>query len=117
MPFHPGRLASIGAPAPILEDVSSTMSAGGDFAFAQNGTFVYLSGKASQAGWSISWVDSVGKTQPLHAPLGIYRNPRFSPDGKRLAFSMGSGKGADIWVKDLDRDTPSRLSFLPGLNS
>ena len=27
---------------------------------------------------------------------------------------MSSGKGADIWVKDLDRDTPSRLSFLPG---
>ena len=39
-----------------------------------------------------------------------------SPDGKRLAFSISSGKGADIWVKDLDRDTPSRLSFLPGVN-
>jgi hypothetical protein len=43
-PFHLGRLASTGSPAPILEDVSSTMTAGGDFAFAQNGTFVYLSG-------------------------------------------------------------------------
>ena len=118
MPFHGGRLASTGAPAPILEDVSSTMFAGGDFAFAQNGTFVYLSGKASQTGWSISWVDSVGKTtQPLHAPPGRYDTPRFSPDGKRLAFSMGSGKGSDIWVKDLDRDTPSRLSFLAGLNA
>jgi serine/threonine-protein kinase len=42
VPFHPGRLASTGAPAPILEDVSSTQAAGGDFAFAQNGTFVYL---------------------------------------------------------------------------
>ena len=30
---------------------------------------------------------------------------------------MGSGKGSDIWVKDLDRDTPSRLSFLPGGNN
>ena len=117
--FHQdgGRLASTGAPAPILEDVSSTAIAGGDFAFAQNGTFVYLFGKASLVGWSISWVDSVGKTtQPLHAPPGGYNTPRFSPDGKRLAFSMGSGKGSDIWVKDLDRDTPSRLSFLPGTN-
>ena len=41
---------------------------------------------------------------------------RFSPDGKRLAFSIGTAQGYDIWVKDLDRDTPSRLSFLPGLN-
>jgi WD40 repeat protein len=115
-PFDPSRLATSGSPAPILEDVSSNAAAGGDFAFAQNGSFVYLSGKGSVAGWLISWVDSSGKTQPLHAPLGVYYAPRFSPDGKRLAFSMGNGKGLDIWVKDLDRDTPSRLSFLPGQN-
>ena len=117
VPFHPGRLALTGSPAPILEDVSSAPVAGGDFAFAQNGTFVYLSGTAAQALWPISWVDSSGKTQPLHAPLGTYYSLRFSPDGKRLAFSMNSGKGQDIWVKDLDRDTPSRLSFLPGRNT
>ena len=80
------------------------------------GTFVYLAGKGQQGVWSISWVDSSGKTEPLHAPPGRYYTPRFSPDGKRLAFSIGSGQGDDIWVKDLDRDTPSRLSFLPGLN-
>ncbi len=116
VPFHSGRLASTGAPAPILEDVSSTLTAGGDFAFARNGTFVYLSGKAALASWPISWVDGSGKTLPLHAPPGRYYTPRFSPDGKRLAFAMGSNKGSDIWVKDLDRDTPSRLSFLPGTN-
>jgi serine/threonine-protein kinase len=60
-------------------------------------------------------VDSSAKTQPLHPP-GLYSTPRFSPDGKWLAFSIGSGQGDDIWVKDLDRDTPSRLSFLPGQN-
>jgi Tol biopolymer transport system component len=116
VPFDLGRLASTGSPAPILEDVSSSTSAGGDFAFAQNGAFVYLSGKGSQAGWSISWVDSSGKTQPLDAPPGLYFTPRFSPDGKRLAFSIFNGSGDDIWVKDLDRDTPSRLSFLAGQN-
>ena len=112
MPFDPGRLAAIGSPAPILEDVSSNGTAGGDFAFARNGSFVYLSGKGQAAGWAISWVDRSGKTQPLQAVPGAYLTPRFSPDGKRLAFSSGD----DIWVKDLDRDTPSRLSFLPGLN-
>ncbi len=116
VPFDSGHLASMGSAAPILEDVSSTLVAGGDFAFGQNGTFVYLSGEGGQSASSISWIDSSGKTQPLHAPPGLYRSPRFSPDGKRLAFSMGNGQGADIWVKDLDRDTPSRLTFLPGLN-
>src|SRR5439155_24574460 len=47
---------------------------------------------------------------------GVFRYLRFSHDGNRLAFSMASGTGMDIWVKDLDRDTPSRLSFLAGAN-
>jgi Tol biopolymer transport system component len=126
VPFDLGRLAPTGSPAPILDDVSSSSTSGvGQFAFAGSpngspsvpGIFVYLAGNGTARGWSISWVDSSGKTQPLHGPLGRYLMPRFSPDGKRLAFSIGSAQGGDdIWVKDLDRDTPSRLSFLPGQN-
>ena len=117
-PFDLTRLVVTGAPVPVLEDASSTTAAGGDFAFSQTGTFVYLTGQGgAQSGWSISWLDNSGKTQPLQAPRGRYSSQRFSPDGKRLAFSMVNGQGAaDIWVKDLDRDTPSRLSFLQGLN-
>ena len=116
VPFDLGRLAPAGSPAPVLEDVSSSSAGGGDFVFAQSGTFVYLSGKGQMAGWSISWVDSISKTQPLHTQPGLYFTPRLSPDGKRLAFSIGTGARNDIWLKDLDRDTVSRLSFLPGLN-
>jgi len=125
-PFDLGRLAPTGSAAPILDDVSSSSTSGvGQFAFAGSpngspsapGTFVYLAATGTaRRGWSISWVDSSGKTQPLHAPLGKYLTPRFSPDGKRLAFSMTNGQGDDIWVKDLDRDTHSRLTFLPGQN-
>jgi Tol biopolymer transport system component/tRNA A-37 threonylcarbamoyl transferase component Bud32 len=120
VPFDLARLAAAGSPAPILEDVSSGTAAGGDFTFAKSprgsGMFVYLSGKGTTPGYSMSWVDRSGKTQPLHAPPGNYFTPRFSRDGKRLAFAIGNGQGDDIWVKDLDRDTPSRLSFLPGQN-
>ena len=117
VPFDARRLGVAGAPAPILEDVGSTLIAGGDFTFAGNGTFIYLAGKVALNVHPISWVESGGKTaQPLHAPPGLYRTPRFSPDGKRLAFAMATPKGSDIWVKDLDRDTTSRLSFLLGAN-
>ncbi len=119
VPFDTGRLALAGVPAPIVEDVSSNTVAGGLYALAEAssrpGTLVYLAGRG-QAGSPISWLDNGGKTEPLQATPGVYRTPRFSPDGKRLAFSMTGGQGEDIWVKDLDRDTPSRLSFLAGLN-
>ena len=117
VPFHAGRLAVAGTPAPILEEVGSTQVAGGHFAFARNGTFVFLAGKADLDVYPISWVDSAGKTaQPLHAAPGRYLTPRFSPGGKRLAFAMVGGKGQEIWVKDMDRDSASRLSFVPGVN-
>jgi eukaryotic-like serine/threonine-protein kinase len=116
VPFDPGRLVNTGSPVPILEDVGRNGVAGGDFAIAQNGTFVYY-GKAAQVLWNISWVDRTGRTQPLHAPPGEYFFPKFSPDGKRLAFSMNNGHGQDIWVKDLERDTLTRLTLQPGTNS
>jgi dipeptidyl aminopeptidase/acylaminoacyl peptidase len=116
VPFDAGRLALAGSPVPILQDVGSTMLGSGDFTFAGNGTFVYLAGKALMGAYPISWVDSSGKlAQPLHAPPGRYMNPRFPPDSKRLVYASSNGKGStDIWVKDLERDTASRLSFLPG---
>jgi len=116
-PFDPVRLALTGAPAPILEDAGNTLSGGGDVALSRNGALVYLPGTGAGPIFPISWVEGSGKTAPLHAPPARYHSLRFSPDGRRLAFSMLGAKGADIWVKDLDRDTPSRLSFLPGMNS
>ena len=53
VPFHPGGSTLPGAPVPILNDVSSTQAAGGDFAFARNGTFVYSEGKGSLPKWPI----------------------------------------------------------------
>ena len=116
-PFDLGKLELAGAAVPVLEDVSSSGNGGGDFTFSPTGTFVYLSGKGFQGSWAIAWVDRSGKRQPLHAPPGNYYTPRFSPDGKRLAFTLSGGQGFDLWVKDLDRDTPSRLSFLKNSNN
>jgi serine/threonine-protein kinase len=119
MPFDLRRLAPAGSSSPILEDVSSNGSAGGDLAFAApNATghdlFVYLSGGPSE-GRFINWIFPSGSMQPLLQP-GSYFTPKFSPDGKRLAFSMITGSGEDVWVRDLGREASSRLTFLPGVN-
>jgi serine/threonine-protein kinase len=113
-PFDLGRLAVTGTPFRAVEGVSSSTTAGGDFSFSATGTLLYLVGKGRQ-GWTISWVDRSGKTQPLHASPGSYIGPRFSPDGKHLAFFAAAGQENDLWVKDLDRDTPRRVSFLGGV--
>jgi len=114
--FDPIKLALTSSPVPILEDVSSLAPSGGDFAFSETGTFVYLAGRATLGGFPISWLDSSGKRQPLQSPSAPYSSPRFSPDGKRLAYSLLNGSGSDIWVKDLERDTPSKLTSFPETN-
>jgi len=115
-PFDLGLLALTGEPQPVVEDIHNGEGTGGDFGFSQTGVFVYGSGTGELL-QSIFWLDSSGKTRPLHPAPGRYRYPRFSPDGKRLAFTAGDGRSReDIWVRDLERGTASRLTLLPGRN-
>ncbi len=118
-PFNSASLSVTGSSIPVLEEVSSNTTAGGNFALSASGTLIFKSGKDDRTAGRISLFDSAGNIKPLLAVPGSYATPRLSPDGKRLAFSMGdtSGGNSDIWVKDLDRDTPSRLTFLPGGNN
>jgi Tol biopolymer transport system component/DNA-binding winged helix-turn-helix (wHTH) protein len=115
VPFDLSRLATAGVPQPVLEDIGSRLG-GWNFDFSQTGSFVYLS-QQGETQLSIFWLDSGGKALPLGvAPGSSYAGPRFSPDGKRLAFSMTTQGHQDIWVQDLDRGTATRLTALPGMN-
>jgi DNA-binding winged helix-turn-helix (wHTH) protein len=118
-PFDAKALKVSGASHPVLEDMGGRLE-GWNYDFSQNGSFVYLS-QPQDPRLSIFWFDRAGNVSPLQAAPGFYASPRFSPDGKRLAFSM-SGRSSqgifiqDIWVQDLDRGTVSRLTSLPGTN-
>jgi serine/threonine-protein kinase len=53
---------------------------------------------------------------PLLSQPSTYVGPRISPDGSRLAYTAPSSKGGDVWVYDVQRGTPTQLTFSgPGL--
>jgi serine/threonine-protein kinase len=111
--FDLGRLTLTAAPQPVLEDVNYARYYGaGNFDFSRTGIFVYVSSKGQVPTTSIFWLDSAGKTQPLPLTPGFYMTPRFSPDGKRLAFVMGPPDHRDLWVRELDRGATSRVTSL-----
>lgn len=116
--FDPGSLTLVGTPTPLLNDVAADgalVTVSGQFAFSNNGTFAYLSGKPQDATYPISWLDASGAVTPVVTQPGAYGSPRVSPDGKLLAYTAatnrGSGTGSDLWVYDLARGVPTQLTF------
>jgi eukaryotic-like serine/threonine-protein kinase len=80
------------------------------FTVSQNGLLLYEPG-AKSLGNELSWLDRSGKVLGPIGERGFYKGSgRVSPDGKRLAVSVGDPQ-ADIWVVDLARGTRSRLTF------
>ena len=114
-PFDLGRLEVTGPPAPIVEDVQTSLPYwSAQFDFSQTGTLVYLTGEGAANAVSIFWMDQEGKTEPLLPTPRGYSYPSFSPDGKRLAVHITEGSNIDLWVYELERETLSRLTFDEG---
>jgi eukaryotic-like serine/threonine-protein kinase len=80
------------------------------FTASQNGLLLYELGSKT-LGTDLSWMDRSGKVLGKAGERAPYKGSgRFSPDGKRLAVSMGDPQ-ADIWVFDLARGSRTRLTF------
>jgi len=71
-------------------------------------------GTAAATANPIDWLTRDGKTSVLRATKADWANPRFSPDGQKLAFQILDGKQTDIWVYEWARDTLTQLTFDPG---
>jgi Tol biopolymer transport system component len=74
------------------------------FALAGNGSLVYLSGAGeAQAESTLVWVDRAGKEEPLGLSPREYFQAFVSPDGSRVATSIGAVGSLSLWVTDLAR--------------
>jgi predicted Ser/Thr protein kinase len=119
IPFDLDKLETYGNAVPVLDHMAySAAAAYSDFDVSRAGTFVFRAGGGAGptgAITTVQWLDDAGKREPLLAKPGVYRNPRLSPDGKRLALSVQEGgKPPDVWVYDQQRDAMQRLTFSGG---
>jgi eukaryotic-like serine/threonine-protein kinase len=80
------------------------------FSASQNGLLLYEPG-SKVLGTDLAWVDRKGNNLGKVAERAFYKGSgRISPDGKRLAVSMGDPQ-ADIWVLDFAHGSRTRLTF------
>ena len=111
--FDLDRLEIIGPAVPAIEGIATiqTSVGGAQLAVSADGTIVYVPGMVSSVAMPIDWLTRDGKTSPLRADKADWANPRFSPDGQKLAIDISDGKQRDVWVYDVTRGTLTQLTF------
>ncbi|HEX6315649.1 MAG TPA: protein kinase [Gemmatimonadaceae bacterium] len=95
------------SPTVLGINVIARISGATDAAVSPGGTFVYSS--ASPDG-QLGWVDVRGTFTPLAPEQRAYAFPRLSPDGKRIAVSIGAGARSDVWSFDLISSTLTKIT-------
>ena len=122
--YRAGSLAAVGfdaergelkgEPVRLTEPVSGDRSSGvAFFAVAADGTLAFLSGSAGLGDRSLVLVDRNGAPTTLPLPARPYHTPRFSPDARRVAVTIGDGRGHgdDIWMCDIATGALTRLTL------
>jgi serine/threonine protein kinase/Tol biopolymer transport system component len=114
--FDLDRLETVGQAVPAVEGlIANPVATGGaQLALSSEGTLVYVPGViATTPASAINWMTRDGQTSVLRATKAVWANPRFSPDGQKLALEILDDKRHDIWVYEWARDTLTQLTFDP----
>jgi len=103
-PFEPVHVEAVGSPVRLLEHVAYSPDAGSaSLDFSRTGTLVYRT--ASSVG--LTWLESSGPSDVVLPDDASYmETPTLSPDGNRIAFSLGD----DLWVYDLQRKMGTQIT-------
>ncbi len=108
-PFDMDTVTMMGQMFPVAESVDR-------FSVSQNGALAYMAGGPTFR-QELLWVDRSGKPLGVAAAAAEYRTVRLSPDEKSIAFHRTEGANVDVWVLDLVRGVPSRITFDPAADN
>jgi Tol biopolymer transport system component len=119
-PFDSGTLELSGEPFLVADQLALEylgQGAVGAVSASTTGVLAYRTGAAG-GNRKFTWFDRSGTalddSGAVESPT--IANPELSPDGRHLAFNQQTGGNNDIWVLDMERRVPSRLTFDEGLD-
>jgi eukaryotic-like serine/threonine-protein kinase len=108
--LDPSTGALSGEPVPVADQVQYDVGTWHTtFTASEDGVLLYEPGSESQ-GLDLVWLDRTGRQLKKIGERTNYRGMRLSPDGRRLALSIGDPR-SDIWILDLARGVRTRLTF------
>jgi Tol biopolymer transport system component/DNA-binding winged helix-turn-helix (wHTH) protein len=111
--FDTSRLVLKGERQMVAEHVGSGRAFG--FFGASKTTLVYRT--ALPLSKQMTWFDRTGKRiAAIGEPADLWERPRLSPDGKSLAVTKFTSDNTDVWIYDLARDVPQRVTLDPSID-
>ena len=105
--MDPNGRAVHGEPIVLAEDLEQ------GFSFSENGVLLYRKA-APVSGKQLQWFDRNGKAGNTVGSVENYGNLDLSPKGDRAAVDRITNNNRDIWVVDLERGAPLRVTFDAG---
>ena len=121
-PWDNAALATTGRPVPVLDGVQAP-----GFLISNEGTAYYLLGRPEFApgpvpNAAVVWVNRTGQVEPVDSSWQVNTGGTsgsvwtdwglaLSPDGRRIALTMLTDLGTDIWIKQLPTGPVSRLTL------
>lgn len=110
LPFDDESFEVTGEAKPIAQQVSFYQNAS-SFSMSDNGTLLYHS-SSSNATSQFVWVDREGNEISKIGAVGNYLDGDLSPDGTKIIYALEEdGTNRNIWVYDLNRNIPTKLTF------
>ena len=111
VPFDADKVRPTGPPITFARDVCAPDAYHARAAVSASGSIVYAQ-SGGNAPRRLTLVSRSGQAAPLGIAPRAFANPRFAPDGRRVAVDIADpvGFGRDVWVLDITQRTWSRLT-------
>ena len=110
-PFDAATAQVTGEPIATTDQIEQGLTGNLVFSASRTGVMAYRDASRTAAS-RLVWRDRDGKQLGAVGEPGTYRNPRLSPDGRRVAVEQLDRSGnRDIWILDAETGTPWRFTY------
>jgi Tol biopolymer transport system component/tRNA A-37 threonylcarbamoyl transferase component Bud32 len=103
--FDASKLRLDGATVPVVDDPVESLSV------SNTGLLLYRKAATTSANKQLTWFDRTGKQLGPVGTAANYVDVELSPTGDRVAADITTNNNRDVWIIDIARAVPSRITF------